>query len=1143
MTLQAQPALNAVFTGAQGITYVVTDASGPYQVEVQGINSASVYPNQTTPLITNPTIPATVSDGTYIYTVAGIQDKAFSGNSNLSGTLTVDCSGAIGDSAFFNTHLSGALTIPVTISSIGAGAFRNCITLSSLLLTDYSGSIGVSAFQGSGLTGELTIPYGVNDIGNYAFATTHLTGLTLNNSGKIGNYAFYNCIQLSSELVIPESVAGIGSHAFFNCTSLTSVDLSNYTDSIGASAFQGTALTGELIIPTGVTDIGASAFYGLPLTGLTLNNSGSIGYAAFSATDLADTLTIAASVTDIGDHAFHNCPQLTALDFADYTGNIGNNAFQNTGLTDTLTIPAGVTGIGENAFTGCAGLTSVDFTAYTGASIGNWAFSLCISLNSLTFVRATAPTVGVNTFTGVAPVGTLVYPADADYSALRSALPAGWITSGSDFSDTGSGITYVITSVSPNEAKVKGGVSPNRTLTLADPVIPATVTIIGNEYNVTGIETGAFSGNTGLTGTLTIQCEGSIGNNAFSGCSGLSGTLTVPATVTGLGSWAFSGCSGFTVLNLNSSGGIGGGAFDSCSGLVSADLSTFSGSIGNNAFYGCTALEGSITIPATVTTIGDYAFYLTGLEELVLQSVGNIGEFAFSNLSNLASLTLQCSGNIGRSAFESCTSLQDTLTIPAGVTGIGDQTFRGCTGLTSVDFTAYTGSTIGPHAFRDCSNITSLTFDNAVAPAVGASAFTDVAPVGKLYYPSNGTGYDAILTKLPIGWRLSFTGSPMVGAIMTDTQGITYVITKATVPYEAKVQGGIGNPNNSVTVNNPVIYDTITFESNKYAVTGIQDDAFRDNISLTGKLSINSSDSIGQRAFRGCSGLSDTLDIPSSITDIGHYAFDDCSGLTALTLNNSGRIGNYAFENCISLGDTLVIPSSITDVGLYAFFACRLLTSLTLDNNGIIGYYAFENCTGLSGELVIPANVTDVGNYAFHNTGLTGLAVSNSGAIGHYAFSECKFLASVDFSEYAETGSIGDYAFNDCSVLDSLVFGSATAPTASPNAFTGVAEVGTLYYPTGATGYNTLLTYLPAGWSAITIVGTPTVGVSTLSVRAAAGGLRIAGLAGGETLTLYNMHGRLIYTGKTASGEQLVQLREHGIYIVVAGKQVIKAIY
>jgi hypothetical protein len=39
------------------------------------------------------------------------------------------------------------------------------------------------------------------------------------------------------------------------------------------------------------------------------------------------------------------------------------------------------------------------------------------------------------------------------------------------------------------------------------------------------------------------------------------------------------------------------------------------------------------------------------------------------------------------------------------------------------------------------------------------------------------------------------------------------------------------------------------------------------------------------------------------------------------------------------------------------------------------------------------------------------------------------------------------------------------------------------------------------------------------------------------------MQGRLIYTGKTASNEQLIPLREHGVYIVVAGKQAIKAIY
>ena len=59
--------------------------------------------------------------------------------------------------------------------------------------------------------------------------------------------------------------------------------------------------------------------------------------------------------------------------------------------------------------------------------------------------------------------------------------------------------------------------------------------------------------------------------------------------------------------------------------------------------------------------------------------------------------------------------------------------------------------------------------------------------------------------------------------------------------------------------------------------------------------------SIGDYAFRGCTGLTE-LTLPNSVTSIGKYAFYDCSGMTELTLPNSVRsIGDYAFVDCSDL--------------------------------------------------------------------------------------------------------------------------------------------------------------------------------------------------------------------------------------------------
>jgi hypothetical protein len=234
----------------------------------------------------------------------------------------------------------------------------------------------------------------------------------------------------------------------------------------------------------------------------------------------------------------------------------------------------------------------------------------------------------------------------------------------------------------------------------------------------------------------------------------------------------------------------------------------------------------------------------------------------------------------------------------------------------------------------------------------------------------------------------------------------------------------------------------------------------------------------------------------------------------------------------------------VTDIGDYAFASCTGLTGLTLNNSGFIGNHAFADCSGLSGMLTIPSSVTDIYERAFNVcTGLSGLTLKNSGNIGGSAFFRCTGLTSVYFS--ASISGIASGLFDDCSSISSLTFDSPTAPYFAPvgNIFKDVASIGTLYYPEGGAGYDALLSdYLPSGW--VAKVGNATVGFSNaLSVRAISGGLQVSGLVPGESLALYNMQGGLIYNAEASANEQLLPLREHGIYIIVSGKRTAKAVY
>ena len=73
---------------------------------------------------------------------------------------------------------------------------------------------------------------------------------------------------------------------------------------------------------------------------------------------------------------------------------------------------------------------------------------------------------------------------------------------------------------------------------------------------------------------------------------------------------------------------------------------------------------------------------------------------------------------------------------------------------------------------------------------------------------------------------------------------------------------------------------------------------------------------IGAYAFENCSGLT-SVTIPNSVTSIDGYAFKNCSGLTSITIPNSVTvIDNDAFSGCISL-TSITIPNSVTSIDDY----------------------------------------------------------------------------------------------------------------------------------------------------------------------------------------------------------------------------------
>ena len=106
--------------------------------------------------------------------------------------------------------------------------------------------------------------------------------------------------------------------------------------------------------------------------------------------------------------------------------------------------------------------------------------------------------------------------------------------------------------------------------------------------------------------------------------------------------------------------------------------------IGESAFYDYYNLTG-ITIPNSVKTIGEYAFYRCSLDSIAIpDGVTEIRDGAFAYCESLTSISLPNSvKTIGIAAFNSCRSLT-SISIPDGVTEIRDGAFNNCYSLTHV---------------------------------------------------------------------------------------------------------------------------------------------------------------------------------------------------------------------------------------------------------------------------------------------------------------------------------------------------------------------------------------------------------------------------------------------------------------------------
>ena len=679
----------------------------------------------------------------------------------------------------------------------------------------------------------------------------------------------------------------------------------------------------------------------------------------------------------------------------DGTWSVGNNDYTKKDFGD-LVIPAEVDGIpvtaiAENGFAGNT-ISGTITLPETLVEIRSMAFYTVPFTGNLVLPDSVT-TIGENAFQSCKKMtGEL-------------SLPDGLVTIGEGAFGNCTGITGVLTM--PDSVETIGSRAFYKCTGLTG------LEITGTALQSIGSE--AFYNCTGLTGDLAIPDScGNIGYNAFYGSYQSGGLLTVGAQT--IEAYAFKKTNFTGVILADGVQTVEKEVFKECKALTSLRIETTKPlTIGEDAFFGCTALTGDLTVPANTVSIAEYAFYDAyqtgaGTLDLAMETVdGSFRGTSFTTLilregvkhlnnafNNCRSLTgsLELPSTlvtIGKDAFYGCSGLAGELHIPEGVTFIGDRAFCGCKGLVGELKLPDVLQEIGASAFSGLTGLTGdLTIPDSVT-SIGAGAFSEC------------TGFDGTLT-LPDRLQLLGAGvfrecENLMGEL-TIPSGITY-IGDQTFDMCKKLTGSIVVP---------------------YGVESIGVNAFYGCTSLTGDLILpDSVTRVDSGAFNGCENLSGELVLTPNLTYIGSWAFAESKLTGSLRFSeNLTYIGQSAFSGCSELSGELGLPYRVTgelEIGTAAFDGCTGLTGALIIPEGTtrIGNYTFSDCSGLTGDLMIPETVKSVGQWAFYGcSGLTGQLKlpSDLTAIQNYTFSGCRFTGELDLPDHLTT--IGMSAFSGC---------------------------------------------------------------------------------------------------------------------------------
>jgi uncharacterized repeat protein (TIGR02543 family) len=213
----------------------------------------------------------------------------------------------IGPSTFYLSYIT-SVSIPESVTEIGKMAFYYCDGLTSVSIPASVTKIGEDAFNKCENLHKATFA-SVADLCKIAFANEYSNPMYPKEKATVDLYFGTEEVRRTN-LEIPSGVESIGQYAFYNCKQLTSVSIPASVKRIGANAFGRCGNISKMTIAE-------------PSNG---NGLQEIGYKAFNQCAFS-TIILPNTLTTIGNNAFDDCDNLVSVVVPESVISMGNYVF------------------------------------------------------------------------------------------------------------------------------------------------------------------------------------------------------------------------------------------------------------------------------------------------------------------------------------------------------------------------------------------------------------------------------------------------------------------------------------------------------------------------------------------------------------------------------------------------------------------------------------------------------------------------------------------------------------------------------------------------------------------------------------------------------------------------------------------------